>query len=395
MLSSPMRRAFSVSLLSAPSDGHRSQWGAVVDVTWGEARSGGKPLRGKLFSVSAASAARTSSQIRVVIVAATLVGRVRKLGGMIDRRRSLRGCMKPKPSIGNWLGKAPSSSGLWYQRILVSLSRWRSGLDGMLAWWRSSRVIWLTSSLDLLHLPVGWALQAPPGGGYGAWRQQMQSAVAGSVHVQSSRPPIRVPGTGCLLRGSPCWAYGRSRCPREWRGAGRGCGSRRSEHRGVWVHIQKLIFSVGHGWCSWEGDRRDVHLSVHELWGSLRYWGGAGHRGGQRVYYCLGSQLDSKGSIVLGGGHSLLQVTWGLVRCWRVDASNRFLSGLDNPTWVPFFGLGGCVESRDLRLLFRWFKFTLKPPNRITRDKLWLAIWDTSFWTFLVKFGHNGPWDIS
>ena len=46
-------------------------------------------------------------------------------------------------------------------------------------------------------------------------------------------------------------------------------------------------------------------------------------------------------------------------------------------------------------VLFRWFKFTLKPPNRITREKLQLAIWDTSFWNFLVKFGHNGPWDIS
>ena len=41
--------------------------------------------------------------------------------------------------------------------------------------------------------------------------------------------------------------------------------------------------------------------------------------------------------------------------------------------------------------VFRWFKFTLKPPNRITREKLRLAIWDTSFWTFWVKFGHNGP----
>ena len=41
--------------------------------------------------------------------------------------------------------------------------------------------------------------------------------------------------------------------------------------------------------------------------------------------------------------------------------------------------------------LFRWFKFTLKPPNRITGDKLRLAIWDTSFWTFWLKFGHKGP----
>ena len=41
--------------------------------------------------------------------------------------------------------------------------------------------------------------------------------------------------------------------------------------------------------------------------------------------------------------------------------------------------------------LRRWFKFTLKPPNSIASEKLRLAIWDTSFWTFWVKFGHNGP----
>ena len=33
-------------------------------------------------------------------------------------------------------------------------------------------------------------------------------------------------------------------------------------------------------------------------------------------------------------------------------------------------------------VFFRWFKFTLKPPNSITHGKLRLAIWDTSFWTF-------------
>ena len=39
----------------------------------------------------------------------------------------------------------------------------------------------------------------------------------------------------------------------------------------------------------------------------------------------------------------------------------------------------------------RWFKFTLKPPYSIAHDKLRLAIWDTSFWTFWLKFGHKGP----
>ena len=41
--------------------------------------------------------------------------------------------------------------------------------------------------------------------------------------------------------------------------------------------------------------------------------------------------------------------------------------------------------------LFRWFKFTLKPPYSIAHDKLRLAIRDTSFWTFWLKFGHKGP----
>ena len=41
--------------------------------------------------------------------------------------------------------------------------------------------------------------------------------------------------------------------------------------------------------------------------------------------------------------------------------------------------------------VFRWFKFTLKPPYRIAIGKLQLAIWDTSFWTFWLKFGHKGP----
>ena len=41
--------------------------------------------------------------------------------------------------------------------------------------------------------------------------------------------------------------------------------------------------------------------------------------------------------------------------------------------------------------VFRWFKFTLKPPYSITHDDLQLAIWDTSFWTFSLKFGHKGP----
>ena len=35
-----------------------------------------------------------------------------------------------------------------------------------------------------------------------------------------------------------------------------------------------------------------------------------------------------------------------------------------------------CTGNSDADIIFRWFKFTLKPPNRITCDKLRLAIWD-------------------
>ena len=46
-------------------------------------------------------------------------------------------------------------------------------------------------------------------------------------------------------------------------------------------------------------------------------------------------------------------------------------------------------RAREPASLFRWFKFTLKPPYSIARGKLRLAILDTSFWTFWLKFGHK------
>ena len=40
--------------------------------------------------------------------------------------------------------------------------------------------------------------------------------------------------------------------------------------------------------------------------------------------------------------------------------------------------------------LFRWFKFTLKPPYSIAHGKLRLAIWETSFWTFFAQIWTQG-----
>ena len=41
-----------------------------------------------------------------------------------------------------------------------------------------------------------------------------------------------------------------------------------------------------------------------------------------------------------------------------------------------------CIYFCKICMIFRWFKFTVKPPYSIAHDKLQLAIWDTSFWTF-------------
>ena len=53
------------------------------------------------------------------------------------------------------------------------------------------------------------------------------------------------------------------------------------------------------------------------------------------------------------------------------------------------FGKLGLVQLE--MTIFRWFKFTLKRPYSIMCGKLRLAIWETSFWTFWLKFGHKGP----
>ena len=37
--------------------------------------------------------------------------------------------------------------------------------------------------------------------------------------------------------------------------------------------------------------------------------------------------------------------------------------------------------------IFRWFKFTFKPPYTVASGNLLSAIWDTSHWTSFVKFG--------
>ena len=55
----------------------------------------------------------------------------------------------------------------------------------------------------------------------------------------------------------------------------------------------------------------------------------------------------------------------------------------------------GSWDLVDAHRVFRWFKFTLKPPYSGASEHSLLAIWDTSHWNFFVKFGLRTAWDIS
>ena len=57
--------------------------------------------------------------------------------------------------------------------------------------------------------------------------------------------------------------------------------------------------------------------------------------------------------------------------------------------------LTGTEKRKGQDVIFRWFKFTHKPPNSITHGNLLSAIWDTSHWNFFVKFGLKTAWHIS
>ena len=57
--------------------------------------------------------------------------------------------------------------------------------------------------------------------------------------------------------------------------------------------------------------------------------------------------------------------------------------------------LGEQITGLHDGIIFRWFKFTLKPPYSGVSEHSLLAIWDTSHWNFFVKFGLKTPYDIS
>ena len=69
---------------------------------------------------------------------------------------------------------------------------------------------------------------------------------------------------------------------------------------------------------------------------------------------------------------------------------NRPWSGVDARTsfFLIFSQFDLFFPGKVIKIgVFRWFKFTLKPPYRIAIGNFFSAIWDTSHWNFLVKFG--------
>ena len=52
-----------------------------------------------------------------------------------------------------------------------------------------------------------------------------------------------------------------------------------------------------------------------------------------------------------------------------------------NQAAILFFIRNQLILATDI--VFRWFKFTLKPPYSIVNESFLLAIWDTSHWNFL------------
>ena len=96
-------------------------------------------------------------------------------------------------------------------------------------------------------------------------------------------------------------------------------------------------------------------------------------------------QVDKNLLIRIGG--------WGVFGDW----GGQLLRSLLLRGWCiwTLTGLSFSLVLSAAFLLFRWFKFTLKPPYRIAIGNFFLAIWDTSHWNFLVKFGLKTAWDMS
>ena len=72
----------------------------------------------------------------------------------------------------------------------------------------------------------------------------------------------------------------------------------------------------------------------------------------------------------------------------REDILNQYASFVSKVEKGKYkWGSDADVEKFEHQLVFRWFKFTLKPPYTVVIGNFFLAIWETSHWNFFVKFG--------
>ena len=88
------------------------------------------------------------------------------------------------------------------------------------------------------------------------------------------------------------------------------------------------------------------------------------------------------------------QITW---KAWmvQIDGADGAESGDGMEGTEGVDGTDGKNGGWEKIRVFRWFKFTLKPPNSMVHGNFFSAIWDTSHWNFFVKFGLKTPYDIS
>ena len=116
----------------------------------------------------------------------------------------------------------------------------------------------------------------------------------------------------------------------------------------------------------------------------------------QNLTYLWYDQADSTGWQMKTASQCLI----GVSRCKKSAICKEREEIIDCVAWGVLFVLGialichsvphgqfGRMFSPVSATIFRWFKFTLKPPYTVAIGNLILAIWDTSHWNFFVKFG--------
>ena len=138
-----------------------------------------------------------------------------------------------------------------------------------------------------------------------------------------------------------------------------------------------------HCWVIWTLFTQVCRLSNSKSWKSS---GNGSRRKSALItgYYC--SYFEKFINLQMHRRHFVIVLVRHLIFKTAVLLRHASLKGV---LW--YFG----VDIFCVNAVFRWFKFTLKPPYSGVHERSLLAIWDTSHWNFFVKFGLRTAWDIS